>query len=98
MRVISKSAIVDFCTLHADSKIASGDWYQKVKTANWNNFSDIKADFNSVDAVGNDRFVFNIRGNHYRIVSMILFIPKRVYICFIGTHAEYDKITDIKNI
>lgn len=98
MKIISKPIIVNFYTLHADSKTALNDWYQKVKSANWGSFADIKTDFNSVDAVGNDRFVFNIKGNHYRIVAMILFIPKRVYIRFIGTHKEYDKIIDIKNI
>jgi len=48
--------------------------------------------FNSVDAVGNDRFVFDIRGNHYRIVAMIFFDIRTVYIRFVGTHKEYDRI------
>ena len=52
----------------------------------------MKAMFNSVDAVGNDRFVFNIRGNNYRIVAMIFFDIRTVYIRFVGTHKEYDKI------
>lgn len=54
--------------------------------------------FNSVDSVGNKRYVFNIKGNHYRIVAIILFVPKIVYIRFIGTHKGYDKIKDITNI
>lgn len=48
--------------------------------------------FNSVDAVGNDRFVFNIRANSYRIIVMIFFDIRTVYIRFVGTHKEYDKI------
>ena len=48
--------------------------------------------FNSVDAVGNDRFVFDIRGNNYRLVAMIFFDVRTVYMHFVGTHKEYDKI------
>ncbi len=51
-----------------------------------------------MDSVGNKRYVFNIKGNNYRVVVLILFVTGRVYIRFIGTHAEYDKIKDIKNI
>lgn len=98
LRVIAKKALVDFYTKHADSKVYLEDWYEKVSEANWQSFSDVKQLFNSVDYVGNDRFVFNIRGNNYRLVALILFIPKRVYIRFVGTHSEYDTITDIKNI
>lgn len=58
----------------------------------------MKNTFNSVDAVGNQRFVFNIKGNNYRLIVLILFTPKTVYIRFVGTHKEYDAIGDIKNI
>ena len=73
------------------------DWYDKVKNAEWNNLADIKNDFNSVDYVGNNRYVFNIKGNQYRLVVLIIFISKKIYIQFVGTHNEYDKI-DCKNI
>ena len=61
-------------------------------------FADIKQTFNTVDYVGNDRYVFDIKGNTYRIVAIVLFINKKVYMRFVGTHEEYDKIKDIKNI
>jgi mRNA interferase HigB len=48
--------------------------------------------FNTVDAAGNDRYVFNVRGNTYRIVAIIKFKARTVYIRFVGTHAAYDKI------
>lgn len=98
MRVISKKILVEFYTKHSDAKIAIEDWYKKVSTTDWENFSDIKKMFNSADYVGNKRFVFNVKGNHYRIVALILFVPKQVYIRFVGTHADYDKISDIENI
>ena len=72
--------------------IALYEWYYRVKRANWNNLLELKKDFNSVDFVGNERYVFNFKGNHYRIVCIIIFASKKVYIRFIGTHAEYDKI------
>jgi mRNA interferase HigB len=58
----------------------------------------MKETFNSVDSAGNRRYVFNIKGNTYRLVVIVLFVPKYVYIRFIGTHAEYDKIENCSTI
>ncbi len=98
MRVISFAAIRDFIAKHADAEKPLKDWYKEVTRAYWSNFSDIKKTFNSVDYVGNDRYVFDIKGNTYRIVTIVLFINQKVYIRFVGTHEEYDRIKDIKNI
>ena len=98
MRVISFSMIRDFTAKHADADVALRDWYKRTTKANWMNFADIKQTFNTVDYVGNDRYVFDIKGNNYRIVAVVLFINKKVYMRFVGTHEEYDKIKDIKNI
>lgn len=92
MVVISKTILAEFGVKHADSVEALNKWYNDTKTANWNSFTDIKATFNSVDYIGNDRYVFNIKGNKYRLVVMIFFNIRTVYIRFIGTHKEYDKI------
>ena len=67
-------------------------WYNEVKKSDWANFSELKLSFNSADAVGNDRYVFNIKGNKYRIIALIIFKVRTVFILFIGTHKEYDKI------
>lgn len=64
----------------------------------WGNFNDVRNTFGSVDAVGNDRYVFNIKGNDYRLIAMIFFDKRTVYIRFIGTHAEYDKIKDCSRV
>ena len=48
--------------------------------------------FNSVDAAGNDRYVFNIKGNSYRLIALIIFKVRTVFILFVGTHKEYDRI------
>ena len=59
--------------------------------------ADVRTQFNSVDYVGNDCFVFNIRGNRYRLIVAVLFSIRTVYIKFVGTHTAYDKI-DAKTI
>lgn len=97
MVVISKTKLVAFCETHADAVDALNEWYENVKAANWANLKDIKNTFNSVDYVGNDRYVFNIKGNKYRLVAMIFFDVRTLYIRFIGTHAQYNK-TDCKTI
>jgi len=92
MVVISKTVLADFGRNHADAVEGLNEWYQKTKSADWTCFQDIKKVFNSVDYVGNDRYVFNIKGNNYRLVAMIFLDIRTIYIRFIGTHAEYNKI------
>lgn len=92
MVIISKTILSEFGENHADSVEALNVWYSTVKQANWNSSNDIKKMFRTVDYVGNDRYVFNIKGNKYRMVVMIFFNIRTIYIRFIGTHAEYDKI------
>lgn len=98
MRIISKSKIVEYFTKVPQSKTALEEWYEKTKRAEWSCYADIKETFNSVDAVGNQRYVFNIKGNDFPLVVLIQFTPHTVYVRFIGTHSEYDKIKDIQNI
>jgi len=83
--------------LHADAEIPLCKWFYATENSSWNNLNDIKKTFSSTDYVGNDRYVFNIKGNDYRLVAIVIFASKKVYIRFIGTHREYDKI-DCKNI
>ena len=97
MRIIARNKIVEYYIKHPDSEIALEEWYQKVKKAEWTCFADVRQVFGSADSVGNQHYVFNIRGNNYRIVAVIKFTIKLVFIRFIGTHAEYDSI-DAKNI
>lgn len=92
MVVISKTILNDFCQRHPDAATAFNEWYLLVKASDWNSPALVKKTFNSVDYVGNDRFVFNIRGNRYRLVAMIFFDKRTLFIRFVGTHAEYDKI------
>jgi mRNA interferase HigB len=92
MVIITKSKLHEFAAIHSDAEDSLDEWYRKTKNASWSNIQEVKETFNSVDYVGNSRFVFNIRGNRYRIVAMIHFNKRTLYIRFIGTHSEYDNI------
>lgn len=95
MRVISKKTIEDYYTAHPDSRGALLAWYERITSTDWRDFNHLKSGFPSVDFVGNNHYVFNIRGISYRLVVVIQFVPQRALVRFIGTHAEYDKIKDI---
>ncbi|AYD48138.1 type II toxin-antitoxin system HigB family toxin [Arachidicoccus soli] len=92
MVVVTKTRLNEFGKIHPRAAEPLNYWYHIVTKVDWANFADIKNTFNSVDAVGNDRFVFNIKGNSYRLVTMIHFDKRTIYVRFIGTHSEYDKI------
>lgn len=97
MRVVTPRRLTEYSQKHAAAKIPLLYWYEITKKANWNSKVDILRDFNTVDYVGNNRYVFNIKGNDFRIVAIIIFASQKLYIRFIGTHSEYDKI-DAKTI
>ena len=92
MRIIARSKIIEYYSGHPDSETALEDWYQKVKKAEWTCFADMKQMFNSVDNVGNQHYVFNIRGNNYRLIVVVKFTIGYIYVRWIGTHKDYDKI------
>lgn len=98
MRIIAFKKIRDFYDTHADVEIALRDWYSKANNAKWLNFVDLKNTFNSTDNVGNDHFVFNIKGNTYRLIATVRFEYGIIYIRHICTHAEYDKIKDCSTL
>ena len=92
MIVISKAAIKEFIVKHPISAGALLEWYILVKESNWSDYHQLKTVFRSADSVGNDLYVFNIAGNKYRLIARIIFKVRTVFIRFVGTHAEYDRI------
>jgi mRNA interferase HigB len=97
MRVIARSTLVKFCdalpkSRQAPARAAMADWYTTVSDADWTRFSDVKATFNSADYIADGKIVFDVGGNKYRIVALIGFRTRRVFILFVGSHAEYDAI------
>lgn len=97
MRIISVNKLREYWEIHPDTRIPLSEWYIKVGKAKWKSFRDMRKDFGSVDFVGGQRYVFNINGNAHRLVVAVKFTPQLVYIRFVGTHNEYDRI-DIKTI
>ncbi|MBX3164385.1 MAG: type II toxin-antitoxin system HigB family toxin [Bacteroidetes bacterium] len=98
MVIITKTKLNEFGVKHPTSAEALNNWYSIVSAAKWKNIAQVRNDFSFVDYVGNDRFVFNIKGNEFRLIVMIHFDIRTVYIRFVGTHAEYDKIKNISEI
>ena len=92
MRVIARKALKEFWENHADSRQPLQAWYSDVKSADWNKPSDIKSIYRNASFIENNRVVFNIKGNKYRLIVVIQYEHSIVYIRFIGTHKEYDNI------
>ncbi|TXE05552.1 type II toxin-antitoxin system HigB family toxin [Algoriphagus aquimarinus] len=96
MRIISEHKLTDFADKHPDAKTAIERWVKIVKELKLNNLNEIKLIFGSADILANNRVIFNIGGNKYRLITGIHIAKadKRdiVYTIWIGTHAEYDKI------
>ena len=100
MRIITKKRLNDFIRQYPDAKAALKFWYDTVTDNSFYTAQEVIKIFNTADYVENDRIVFNIARNKYRLIAKFKFHPRAqvVYIRFIGTHTEYDKITDITNI
>jgi mRNA interferase HigB len=92
MRIIKRKTLSDYWEKHKDAKSALQAWYAETKAATWKTPSEILVRFPYADPIGDNRVVFNIKGNHYRLVVKIHYKTGIVFIRFIGTHAEYDKV------
>ena len=92
MHVVAIKTLREFWVRHADAQPALRAWYREAKAASWKSFQDIKQRHRSADCLPGNRVVFDIKGDHYRLVARIHYNSGRVYIRFIGIHAEYDKI------
>lgn len=94
MKIVSHRKLKEFYETkgHEDSRVPLERWYNIAEKAEWRNLSEIKVDFPATDYVGNQHYVFNIKGNNYRLVVVVKFTIGYIFIRFIGTHKEYDKI------
>ena len=92
MVIISRRALQAFTAATPAVGDALAKWYEVCREADWSSIADLRRSFNDVDYVGDNRFVFNIKGNQYRLVAMIFFNRRTVYIRFIGTHRAYEEI------
>lgn len=90
MHVISYKAIREFIAQHNEAEEPLKAWYKAASRARWSNLSEVKREFPHADLVG--RFtVFNIKGNHYRLIAEINYRSQIVFVRHILTHAEYDR-------
>ena len=95
MRIIALSTLRAFwegCSAYADVKEPAFAWYRRVLKADWESPAAVKKDFGTASILKDGRAVFNLGGNKYRLVVWINYAYRVVYIRFIGTHAQYDRI------
>ena len=97
MRIIAKKALRDFWEIHTDCEEQLKTWYHETERANWKTPKDIKTEHSSASFLKDNRVVFNIKGNNYRLIVKVNYDYGVLWIRFIGTHAEYDRI-DANNI
>lgn len=92
MRIIARGTLRDFWRRHPDAEMPLRAWYANASRADWHSPADVKAAYRSASFVANSRVVFNIKGNEYRLVAAVHYNRGMMFIRFIGTHREYDKI------
>lgn len=97
MNVLKRQAIIDFSNRHADARVPLQTWFSVCRKAEWQSYHELQCDFPEAFPVGDNRVVFDIKGNKYRIVARVLFSFKQLQIKWIGTHREYDRI-DVRTI
>ncbi|HEY9196325.1 MAG TPA: type II toxin-antitoxin system HigB family toxin [Mucilaginibacter sp.] len=95
MRIIAKKTLREFWEKHADCQQLKA-WYQEVSSAEWQHPNDVKHEYPSASILEDNRIVFNIKGNNYRLIVKVNYIYQMVWIRFIGTLADYDKINAVK--
>ena len=92
MRVFSYSTLRNFWAVHADAEAPLRIWYRQARQADWRSPADVRALHASASIIAGNRVVFNIKGNDYRLVVNIDYLRRTIFIRFIGTHSEYDRI------
>ncbi|MDX2214763.1 MAG: type II toxin-antitoxin system HigB family toxin [Oculatellaceae cyanobacterium bins.114] len=90
MHIISYKRLREFSEQHADCREALDNWFKVTSKADWSNLVEVQATFPQAEAVGNFT-VFNVKGNHYRLIVSIDYERQLIYIKYVLTHAEYDK-------
>lgn len=92
MRVISRKLLREFWIKHSECEQQLKSWFQEVNKGTWKNLNELKREYPSASILEDNRVCFNIKGNNYRLIVKINFHYQIMWIRFIGTHAEYDKI------
>ena len=91
MKVLGRDKLVNFSKKHSNAKKALDAWFSEAEKAHWRIPQDIKDHYRSADFLANNRVIFNIKGNHYRLVVKVRYQSDIAVIEWVGTHAQYDK-------
>lgn len=91
-RIIAKKTLRDFWEKHTDCEQYLKTWYETAKTSSWKTPNDVKKVYANASILNNNRVIFNIKGNYYRLIVKFNYKKQWAFIRFIGTHSEYDKI------
>jgi len=94
--IITRKTLLDYCKSYPLAALALQEWYHELNQSDFKNFNELKKVYGNASLVADDRVVFNIMGNQYRLVVRIIFEFKAIQIKWFGTHAEYDKV-DVTN-
>ena len=94
MFVFGKDIVEKYLVKHERLRYAYLKWIDTVEAVKFSNHNELKALFPTADYVGNKRYVFNLKGNDYRMTVLVVFVGKTMIIRWVGTHAEYDKLSD----
>jgi len=97
MRIIARRTLREFWEKFPEAEIPLRVWFNEMKKSEWKNFNQLKQQFGNASVVGNDRAVFNIKGNNYQLIAAVDYEKQILWIRFIGSHKRYDKI-DAKTI
>jgi mRNA interferase HigB len=92
MRIVAITTLQAFWDKHPDAKVPLQAWYALASRAGWRSPSEIKAAYRNASFIANERVVFNIKGNDYRLVVLVRYDKGLLFVKFVGTHAQYDKI------
>jgi mRNA interferase HigB len=91
MKVLGRDKLVEFYTKHANVKSALEAWLSEAESAEWSTSQDIKNRYRSADFLADNRVIFNIKGNHYRLVVKVKYQNGIAVVEWVGTHSQYDK-------
>jgi len=95
--IIARKTLLEYANSHPAAKMALLEWYHELLNSDFGNFNELKQVYGNASIVADDRVVFNIMGNHYRLIVRMVFEYRTIQVKWFGTHAEYDRI-DVSSI
>ncbi len=95
--IIARKTLLDYCRKYPEAAAALQEWYYELLRSNFKSFNELKKVYGNASLIGDDRVIFNVMGNKFRLLVRVSFDFKAIQIKWFDTHAEYDRI-DVKKI